>query len=98
MAEQRPSTPRMRVRFPSPAFRRSSAAAATLSIMKTNERRLARELRTQGQSVKEIARRLGVPRGSVGRWVRDVPLTPDQRAGSDRADPAWPIDRRRAEG
>jgi transcriptional regulator with XRE-family HTH domain len=47
--------------------------------MKTKEQRLARELRAAGCSVKEIERRLGVARSSVGRWVKDVELRDDQR-------------------
>lgn len=47
--------------------------------MKTEERLLARELRAQGASVKEIERRLGVARSSVSRWVRDVRLSDEQR-------------------
>lgn len=47
--------------------------------MKTQERRLARELRRrEGSSIKEIARRLGVSQSSVSIWVRDVELTPQQ--------------------
>jgi DNA-binding transcriptional regulator YdaS (Cro superfamily) len=48
--------------------------------MKTEERRLARELRAQGWSVKEIERHLGVSRSSVSLWVRDVALGPAERA------------------
>lgn len=48
--------------------------------MKTEERLLARQLRAQGASVKEIERRLGVARSSVGRWVRDIRLNDEQRA------------------
>jgi predicted transcriptional regulator len=42
--------------------------------MKTQERRQARELRTQGWSVKEIECALGVSRSSVSLWVRDIQL------------------------
>jgi len=35
-------------------------------------------LRRDGQSVKEIARTVGVSRSSVSRWVRDIPLTDRQ--------------------
>lgn len=47
--------------------------------MKTEERRRARELQAEGWSIKEIERHLGVSRGSVSLWVRDVPLSPQQR-------------------
>jgi transcriptional regulator with XRE-family HTH domain len=50
-----------------------------LSVVKTEERERARELRAQGWSVKQIERSLGVARSSVSRWVRDVPLGPSQR-------------------
>jgi len=51
-----------------------------LSVVKTDERRIARELRSQGWSVKEIERALGVSRSSISVWVRDVALGPDERA------------------
>lgn len=47
--------------------------------MKTEEHRVARELRAQGWSIKEIEHRLGVSRSSVSRWVRDVELEPEAR-------------------
>ena len=47
--------------------------------MKTTEQQRARELRGRGQSVKEIARELHVSQSSVSRWIRDVPLTEEQR-------------------
>jgi transposase-like protein len=43
--------------------------------MKTAERVLARALRREGHSVKEIARRVGVSQSSVSVWVRDIELT-----------------------
>jgi transposase-like protein len=48
--------------------------------MKTDERRIAREMRAEGSSVKEIAATLGVARSSASVWVRDVPLGPEERA------------------
>ncbi len=53
---------------------------------------MARTLRSDGMSVREIERRLGVSRSSVSRWVRDVELTAEQgealrlrpRRGRDR--------------
>jgi hypothetical protein len=47
--------------------------------MKTAERILARDLRAEGWSIKEIERHLGVARASVSVWVRDVDLGPEQR-------------------
>lgn len=47
--------------------------------MKTAERDEARTRRRQdGQSIKEIARALGVSASSVSLWVRDIELTADQ--------------------
>jgi AcrR family transcriptional regulator len=47
--------------------------------MKTEERRLAQELRAQeGLSIKAIAGRLGVSQASVSLWVRDIQLTSEQ--------------------
>jgi hypothetical protein len=40
---------------------------------------MPRKLRSEGLSVRDIERRLGVARSSVSLWVRDVDLTPDQR-------------------
>jgi transcriptional regulator with XRE-family HTH domain len=50
-----------------------------LSVVKTDERLRARELRAQGWSVKEIERHLGVSRSSVSTWVRDVHVGPAER-------------------
>jgi transposase-like protein len=47
--------------------------------MKIRERDEARTLRReQGQSIKEIARAVGVSTSSVSLWVRDIELTDDQ--------------------
>jgi AcrR family transcriptional regulator len=48
--------------------------------MKTTERDMARKLRRDGLSVREIERRVGVSRSSVSLWVRDIELTVEQRA------------------
>lgn len=49
--------------------------------MKTRERERARRLRrTEGASIKDIARRVGVSVSSVSLWVRDIELTPEQHA------------------
>ena len=47
--------------------------------MKTFERDMARRLRQEGLSVREIEQRLSVARSSVSLWVRDVELTHEQR-------------------
>jgi AcrR family transcriptional regulator len=46
---------------------------------KKKEQIRAREMRRQGLAITEIAKRLGVSKGSVSVWVRDVPLTKEQR-------------------
>lgn len=46
---------------------------------KYKEKEKARQLRREGQSVKEIARNLQVSPGSVSAWVRDIELTSDQK-------------------
>jgi transcriptional regulator with XRE-family HTH domain len=50
-----------------------------LSAVKTVEQRRARDLRAEGQSIKEIARCLSVSPSSVSTWVRDVELGAEQR-------------------
>lgn len=48
--------------------------------MKEKEREEARRLRSEeGLSVGEIAKRLGVSKGTSSRWLRDVELTESQR-------------------
>ena len=46
--------------------------------MKRAIREEARRLRQEGVSVREIAQRLSVSKGSVSVWVRDIALTPAQ--------------------
>src|SRR4051812_38249263 len=46
--------------------------------MKLQEREQARTLRTEGWSIKEIAKTLRVAVGSVSVWVSDIALTEDQ--------------------
>lgn len=58
--------------------------------MKTAEREQARELRRErGLAVKEIARLVGVAPSSVSVWVRDVPLTLEQREVLRQMNPAY---------
>lgn len=47
-------------------------------MAKPQEKMRARALRRKGESVKSIAKVLGVSSGSVSAWVRDVALTPAQ--------------------
>ncbi|MCL4253120.1 MAG: helix-turn-helix domain-containing protein [Anaerolineae bacterium] len=49
-----------------------------MTVMKRETREQARQLRAQGISIIQIAKQLGVSRGSVSAWVRDVPLTDEQ--------------------
>lgn len=46
--------------------------------MKSEQRNKARELRSQGLSVRQITKELGVSQSSVSVWVRDIELTPEQ--------------------
>ena len=48
--------------------------------MKSKQMEEAKKLRSNGASVKAIARQVGVSRSSVSRWVRDILLTEEQRA------------------
>jgi hypothetical protein len=48
--------------------------------VKTAERELARQLRREGASVREIEAALRVSRSSVSLWVRDIRLTDEQQA------------------
>jgi hypothetical protein len=50
-----------------------------LSGVKTVEREMARQLRIEGCSVNEIARELRVSKSSASLWVRDIPLSEEQR-------------------
>ncbi|KND47050.1 MAG: hypothetical protein AB199_01295 [Parcubacteria bacterium C7867-004] len=48
-------------------------------MAKSKEKLEAYALRRQGQSVKEIARKLGVASSTVSIWTRDIPLTDVQK-------------------
>lgn len=47
--------------------------------IKNNERIEARKLRSDGKSIKSIARMIGVSSGSVSVWVRDILISEEQR-------------------
>jgi len=47
--------------------------------MKPKEKNLARQLRSQGLSLNEITKQLGLTKSSVSLWVRDIVLTPAQK-------------------
>lgn len=67
-----------------------SETSGMLSVVKTEARRLARELRqSEGRSIKEIAKELGVSRSSVSRWVRDIELNDQQLAALLERNPAY---------
>jgi transcriptional regulator with XRE-family HTH domain len=72
---------------------------------KVAERERARELRALGWTMPDIAAELGVSRGSVSSWTRDVPFVPQPRSRARRRGPnvlqqakAAEIDRLLAEG
>ena len=48
--------------------------------MRTKERQHARELRKRGLSIRKIALKINCAKSSVSEWVRDIPLSPDQKA------------------
>ncbi len=49
--------------------------------MKTEEKKLARKLRKQGLSLREIKQKLKVAKSSISVWVRDIELTKKQKQG-----------------
>ncbi len=46
--------------------------------MKSKERKFARQLRQSGCSIRDISRQIKCSKGSVSKWVRDIPLTAKQ--------------------
>jgi transposase-like protein len=48
-------------------------------MAKSEEKLQALKLRRAGESIKEIAKKLGVSRSSASLWVRDIELTAEQR-------------------
>ncbi len=54
---------------------------------KVVEREQARELRADGMILSDIAAQLGVSKGSVSGWVRDVEFTPSKRRYGPRVRP-----------
>ena len=55
------------------------------------ERARARELRAEAWTLQEIANELGVAKGSVSVWVRDVEFTPRPRNRGHPAGPYHPM-------
>ena len=58
---------------------------------KVEERARARELRSQSWTLQEIASELGVAKGSVSLWVRDVDFVPRPRNRGHPAGPKHPM-------
>ena len=46
--------------------------------MKEKKRKLARRLRLKGWSLRSIASKIKCSKGTVSRWIRDIPLTEEQ--------------------
>lgn len=64
---------------------------------KVVERERARELRADSWTLQRIAEELGVSKGSVSAWVRDVPFTPGPRTVARRRAPNVLQQRKQAE-
>jgi len=47
-------------------------------MAKSKEKNQALKLRQQGKSMKEIAEEVGISKGTVSLWCRDIQLTPEQ--------------------
>ncbi len=47
-------------------------------MAKSRERLLARKMRGEGESIREIAKKIGVSRSSVSLWCGDIVLTEEQ--------------------
>ena len=58
---------------------------------KVEERQRARELRAQSWTLQEIATELGVSKGSVSGWVRDVDFESRPRTRGHPAGPKHPM-------
>ena len=56
--------------------------------MKAWEKDEARRLRREGAAVKAIAAQVGASVSSVSRWVRDIELSPEERARLAKRDPS----------
>lgn len=57
---------------------------------KIREKEEARRLRRNGKSLNEIVREVGVSKGSVSRWVRDIGLTEEQEVALKERNPCEP--------
>jgi hypothetical protein len=70
---------------------------STRFIMKVKEKEKARELRRQGWSINQIYKEVGVAKGSVSVWVRDIPVAPEhQKHLSERGQKKEIIEKRRS--
>ncbi|MBI5670462.1 MAG: hypothetical protein HZC41_20920 [Chloroflexi bacterium] len=52
--------------------------------MKPEKREEARRLRREGLAINDICRRIHVAKSSVSVWVRDIELTPEQKAALEK--------------
>lgn len=57
--------------------------------MKDVERELARKLRTEGRSIKDIAENIGASKGSVSKWVSDIELSEFQLKELEEKQKRW---------
>ena len=48
-------------------------------MVKSAEKKRARDLRRQGWSMRDITRELNISKSSVSRWVADIPMTEEMR-------------------
>jgi transposase len=69
------------------ALRQKRNEAAAAVVRKDDLREEARRLRSQGESVKEIARQINASVSSVSVWVRDIQLTDEQIAALKQRNP-----------
>lgn len=58
-------------------------------MIKVEEKSKSRELRSQGVSIKKIAKQLGVSPGSVSIWTRDIKLTEEQIENLKQQNPIY---------
>lgn len=57
--------------------------------MKSKQRQKAKELRSQGLSIKNISQQLGVSSSSVSLWVRNIKLTSEQIKNLEQQNPIF---------
>jgi hypothetical protein len=57
-------------------------------VRPAEDKALARRLRREGRSVRDIAAEIGAARSTISLWVRDVALDAEQQAALDASNPA----------